>query len=88
MQLAERLGLVARAQRLVDDALADVEPELLRHQLRVMVAQGLIGASGFTLAQLPTELPPEATEALRERFAEADRANWALIEQLRVLSAE
>ena len=56
MQLAERLGLVARAQRLVDDALADVEPELLRHQLRVMVAQGLIGASGFTLAQLPTEL--------------------------------
>lgn len=82
MSLGEELAHVARAQRLVDDALAEIEPPLRRAQLRAMVAQGLIGATGFALMG-GDGIPVEAAERLRERFAEADRANWALIDALK-----
>lgn len=81
MNLADELAAVARAQRLATEALATVEPLLLRAQLSVLTAQALVGATGFALAAAP--LPEGAAEALRGAFADADRANWALVEALR-----
>lgn len=83
MDLAAELRRIEAARRAAEAALEAVEPPLLRAQLSVMVAQALIGASGFSLARDLPGVPPDLAGALRRAFAEADRANWALVDALK-----
>jgi len=83
--LADELALVERARRQVEDALVGVEPPLRRARLQMMVAQALVGRAGFDAPGLGLPDPMVQTR-LREAFAEADRANWALIDLLASLA--